>query len=70
MMLSLIGTLVWMALWIYYGAVLAIVDEENGPLAAIFFFIPACMAAPFVGKFYSASLRVWKMTKMSILVLL
>ena len=52
MMLSLIGSLIWIALWIFYGVAVATIDDESGPIVSIIFFAPACIAAPIVGKFY------------------
>ena len=50
-MLSLIGSLVWIAIWIYYGVVVATIDDESGPTLSIVYFVPACVVAPIVGKY-------------------
>ncbi len=50
-MLSLIGSLIWIAIWIYYGVQMATIDDENGPILATAFFLPACFTLLIVGKF-------------------
>jgi hypothetical protein len=50
MMLSLIGSLVWIAFWLYFGAQVVLFDNENGPILSIIFFLPAFIATPIVGK--------------------
>ncbi len=58
MMLSLIGSLAWIAAWIYFGAQAATFDNENGTgvIVAIIFFLPAFIGTPIVGKLKFVSL--------------
>ena len=55
MMLSMIGSLIWIAVWIYFGVHVATLDDENGPIASLIFFIPACIVLVIVGKSYFVS---------------
>lgn len=49
-MCSLIGTVIWICVWFYLGAVwLSVNDEDEVKVAAVVYFVPGAVAIVFAG---------------------